>query len=123
MNDASKAIEQAFSADAPRFLALDLTEPPATLLVEIKRADHSSFKATRIPTHADATIYAANGGSASLGDLDLKALGVTGVLDAIVRALPVAHAAGLKGDDAALLGGMIVNAAAARHVSRNMEPL
>ncbi len=123
MSDAIKTAEKAFSPEAPRFMALEFTDPPVTALVELRRADHRSFASTRLPTHADVVVMAANGGAADLRDLDLKKLGAEGLLDVIAKTLPTAHAAGLKGDDAALLGGMVVNAAAARHVSRNLEAL
>lgn len=113
--------QKALSPEAPRFLALELDEPPVTALVEVKRADHSSFESTRAPTHADVTVFADNGGATRLDGLDLKLLGAAGLLDAIAAALPQAHAAGLKGDDAAIMGRMIVDAAAARHLARNFE--
>lgn len=123
MADASDIIAKVFKPEAVRFMALEFTDPPATALVEVRRADHHSFEATRLPTHADVTVYADNGGSADLRDLDLKQLGADGLLDVIARTLPAAHASGLKRDEAAIMGQMIVNAAAARHVSRNLEAI
>ena len=121
MSDANDTIAKVFSPEAARFLALEFTDPPATALVEVRRADHSGFETTRVPTHCDVVVFSDNGGSADIRDLDLKQLGAEGLLDVIARTLPQAHVSGIKGDHAALLGQMIVNAAAARHVSRNFE--
>lgn len=121
--DAIKQIERIYAHDAPRFLALEFDDPPAATLVEVKRGDFGSFEGTALPTHAVIQVIAGNGGRADLGTLDLKTVSADALLEAIAAGLPVAHAAGLKGDDAALLGGMIRDAAMARHLTRNIAGL
>jgi hypothetical protein len=114
-------VKKVYQFDAPRFLALDFNDPPATALAEIRRSSFDSFESTVMPTHADLTVLAANGGAAEIKGVSLKSTSPEELLDMIINALPTAHAAGLQGDTAELLGKMMIDAATARHLVRNLE--
>jgi hypothetical protein len=114
-------VKKVYQFDAPRFAALEFTDPSVTVLAEIRRSNHDSFESTVMPTDADLTVLAANGGAAEIKGVDLKAAGPEELLDIIAAALSTAHAAGLHDENAALFGKMMIDAATARHLVRNLE--
>lgn len=114
-------LKRIFDFNAPPFMALDLVQPEVTALVSVKRGSHADFEATATPTHADIEILAPNGGRAMIAGLDLKALGPEDLLDVITKALPQAKSVGVMGQDADLLGPMMVAAYSARHLAKNLE--